>query len=234
MTQMNRPDCHAHEQGAPPVAGRLSEVYRLLHACHGPQHWWPADSPFEVIVGAILTQSTAWSNVEKAIFNLKESGALAPASLRDLPLDKLARLVYPSGYYNAKALKLKSFVEYLGSAHQDSLERLFSLDVQLLQSELLAVHGIGPETADSIILYAAGQPVFVIDAYTRRILLRLGLAPPDSDYADLQRLFMENLPPEESLFNEYHALLVRHGKEVCRKTPRCDSCCLADLCPRKL
>ena len=122
MAQMNRPDCHAHGEGARPLAGRLSEVYRLLLACHGPQHWWPADSPFEVIVGAILTQSAAWSNVEKAILNLKESEALAPASLRDLPLDKLAILVYPSGYYNAKALKLKSFVEYLGSAHQDSLE----------------------------------------------------------------------------------------------------------------
>ncbi|MEE8374474.1 MAG: hypothetical protein V3R87_12255 [Dehalococcoidia bacterium] len=231
---MNRPNCPGHEQGAPPLAGRLSEVYRLLLACHGLQHWWPADSPFEVIVGAILTQSTAWSNVERAMLNLKESGALAPASLRDLPLDELARLVYPSGYYNAKALKLKSFVEYLGSAHQDSLESLFSLDVQLLRSELLAIHGIGPETADSIILYAAGQPVFVIDAYTRRILLRLRLAPPDSNYADLQMLFMENLPLEERLFNEYHALLVRHGKEVCRKTPRCDSCCIADLCPRNL
>ena len=231
---MNRPDCHAHGEGARPLAGRLSEVHRLLLACHGPQHWWPADSPFEVIVGAILTQSAAWSNVEKAILNLKESGSLAPASLRDLPLDKLARLVYPSGYYNAKALKLKSFVEYLASAHQDSLESLFSLDVQLLRNELLAIHGIGPETADSIILYAAGQPVFVIDAYTRRILLRLGLAAPDNDYSSLQMLFMENLPPEERLFNEYHALLVRHGKEVCRKTPQCDSCCLADLCPRNL
>ncbi|TET15304.1 MAG: endonuclease III domain-containing protein [Dehalococcoidia bacterium] len=213
-----------------PLRQQLTEVYRLLLARYGPQQWWPADAPFEVIVGAILTQSAAWGNVEKAISNLKQAGALTPVSLRKLPLDELAGLIYPSGYYNAKALKIKSFVERLGDAHQDSLERLFSLDVPSLRRELLTIHGIGPETADSIILYAAQKPVFVIDAYTRRILSRLGLSPPRNDYSALQELFMENLPTEEKLFNEYHALLVRHGKGVCKKVPLCDQCCLRSVC----
>ncbi len=213
-----------------PLRQQLTEVYRLLLDRYGPQQWWPADAPFEVIVGAILTQSAAWGNVEKAISNLKQAGALTPLSLRKLPLDELAELIYPSGYYNAKALKIKSFVERLGDAHQDSLEKLFSLDVPSLRRELLTIHGIGPETADSIILYAAQKPVFVIDAYTRRILSRLGLSPPRNDYSALQKLFVENLPTEEKLFNEYHALLVRHGKGVCKKVPLCDQCCLRSVC----
>lgn len=211
------------------IQRHLTEVYCLLFDHYGPQQWWPADTPFEVIVGAILTQSAAWGNVEQAIANLKQAGALSPASLRGLPTTELAKLIRPSGYYNAKALKLKSLVEYLGAEYQDSLDGLFSLDVPRLRSELLAIHGIGPETADSIILYAARKPVFVIDAYTRRILGRLGLGPPRSDYAALQKLFMENLPNEEKLFNEYHALLVRHGKEVCRRAPLCHQCCLTNL-----
>lgn len=213
-----------------PLRQQLTEVYRLLLDRYGPQQWWPAAAPFEVIVGAILTQSAAWGNVEKAISNLKQAGALTPVSLRKLPLDELAELIYPSGYYNAKALKIKSFVERLGDAHQDSLEKLFSLDVPSLRRELLTIHGIGPETADSIILYAAQKPIFVIDAYTRRILSQLGLSPPRNDYSALQKLFMENLPTEEKLFNEYHALLVRHGKGVCKKVPLCDQCCLRSVC----
>ena len=210
---------------------KLGELYRHLFARYGPQHWWPADSPFEVIIGAILTQSAAWGNVEKAILNLKSAGALSPESLRVLPPERLGELIYPSGYYNAKALKIKAFVEYLGKAHRDSLDDLFSLDIPHLRGELLAIHGIGPETADSIILYAARKPVFVIDAYTRRILGRLGHNPPGGSYSDFQELFMQNLPAEEKLFNEYHALLVRHGKEVCKKSPLCDHCCLRDICP---
>ncbi len=209
---------------------RLTEIYRLLFARYGPQHWWPADTPFEVIVGAILTQSAAWGNVERAISNLKQARVMTPASLRKLPLGKLAKLVYPSGYYNAKALKLKSFVEHLEKAHQDSLEKLFSLDILQLRGELLNIHGIGPETADSIILYAARKPIFVIDAYTRRIIARLGLNPSQDNYSAFQTLFMANLPADEKLFNEYHALLVRHGKEVCKKVPLCDRCCLNQLC----
>ena len=214
-----------------PLSQRLTEIYRLLFARYGPQHWWPADTPFEVIVGAILTQSAAWVNVEKAISNLKQARVMTPASFRKLPLSKLAKLIYPSGYYNAKALKLKSFVEHLEEAHQDSLEKLFSLDILRLRSELLNIHGIGPETADSIILYAAHKPMFVIDAYTRRILTRLGLSPSRDNYSAFQALFMGNLPADEKLFNEYHALLVRHGKEVCKKSPICEKCCLRRLCP---
>ncbi len=213
-----------------PLNHRLTEVYRLLLDRYGPQHWWPADTPFEVIVGAILTQSAAWGNVEKAIANLKRADALTPASLRQLPLSKLAQLIYRSGYYNAKALKLKSFVEHLEEAHRDSLEKLFSPDILPLRSELLDIHGIGPETADSIILYAAHKPIFVIDAYTRRILTRLGLSPSVDNYPAFQALFMDNLPADEKLFNEYHALLVRHGKEFCRKSPVCSDCCLRQLC----
>lgn len=209
---------------------QLTEIYRLLLASYGPQHWWPADTVFEVIVGAILTQSAAWENVEKAISNLKQARAMRPASLRKLPLGKLAKLIYPSGYYNAKALKLKSFVEHLEEAHEDSLEKLFSLDIRRLRSELLNINGIGPETADSIILYASHKPVFVIDAYTQRIISRIGLNPLRNNYSDFQAIFMNNLPPDEKVFNEYHALLVGHGKKVCKRIPLCDQCCLKELC----
>lgn len=230
MAGIEYPESDVSEGADRPLRQQLAEVYRLLLDRYGPQRWWPADAPFEVIVGAILTQSAAWGNVEKAIFNLKQAAALTPVSLRKLPLDELAELIYPSGYYNAKTLKIKSFVEHLGDAHQDSLEKLFSLDVPSLRRELLTIHGIGPETADSIILYAARKPIFVIDAYTRRILSRLGLSPPRNDYSAFQELFTQNLPTEEKLFNEYHALLVRHGKEVCKRVPLCDQCCLRSIC----
>lgn len=236
-TQNDRQDMPNQRQQKPSAAKKanhlnrkLTEIYRTLFAYYGPQHWWPGDTPFEVIVGAILTQSAAWGNVEKAIANLKKAAALNPESLRQLPTDKLAELIRPSGYYNAKALKLKAFVERLGKVHQDSLDKLFSPDIPRLRSELLSIHGIGQETADSIILYAAHKPIFVIDAYTRRIISRLGLNPQQDNYAAFQALFMENLPADEKLFNEYHALLVRHGKQACKKKPICSSCCLKDLC----
>ena len=209
----------------------LLTVYHYLFADYGPQNWWPADGPFEVIVGAILTQSAAWKNVEKAIAGLKMAGALTPSALRHLSLSELAQLIYPSGYYNAKALKLKSFALWLGERYDDDLDELFARDADCLRQELLSIHGIGDETADSIILYAARKPVFVIDAYTRRIMSRLGLVPFRGNYAAWQALFMDNLPPNEKLFNEYHALLVRHGKEACGKTPACARCCLHHLCP---
>ena len=230
MANLRQMSYHSRKSNAQPRSQQLIEVYRLLFAHYGPQHWWPADTPFEVVVGAILTQSAAWGNVEKAIANLKKAGALNPVSLRQLPTDELAVLVRPSGYYNAKALKLKSFVERLGEAYHDSLEELFALDMPQLRNELLSIHGIGPETADSIILYAAHRPIFVIDAYTRRIIGKLGLSPSRDDYTAFQALFMENLPADEKLFNEYHALFVRHGKEACKKKPICDPCCLKDLC----
>lgn len=212
------------------VEKQLSRIYRRLSDKYGPQDWWPADGPFEVIVGAILTQSTAWSNVEKAVRNLKEAGALSPSALRLIPTDELAGLVRPSGYFNVKSRKLKAFVEHLGTVHDDSLERMFASDISGLREELLSIYGIGQETADSIILYAARKPVFVIDAYTHRIMDRLGLNPNTGSYRALQAVFMENLPPDEGVFNEYHALFVRHGKECCRKRPVCRDCCLADVC----
>jgi len=205
----------------------LYNIYHQLMERFGPQHWWPAEGPFEVMAGAVLTQSAAWSNVEKAITNLKTAGVLSPARLRQLPLSDIASLVYSSGYYNAKALKLKSLADWLGECCQDDLDRLFATETGQLRRKLLSVHGIGEETADSIILYAANKPVFVIDAYTRRIIDRTGLSPEKTSYADYQCFFMENLPHDADLFNEYHALLVCQGKNVCRKHPLCVDCCLA-------
>jgi endonuclease-3 related protein len=212
------------------IGQKLLNIYRRLLARYGPQHWWPAEEPFEVIVGAILTQSAAWGNVEKAIANLRASNALSPKALRQLSTPRLAKLVRPCGYYNAKALKLKSFAYWLGNHHDYDLDRLFASDVGELRQQLLSINGIGQETADSIILYAADKPIFVVDAYTRRIISRIGLAPAKNSYADYQALFMENLPPDAKLFNEYHALLVYLGKKVCRPQPLCPQCCLSELC----
>ena len=208
----------------------LLKIYHHLMACYGPQHWWPAQEPFEIIVGAILTQSAAWGNVEKAIANLKSSRVLSPETLRRLSLSELAILIYPCGYYNAKALKLKSFAGWLGQHYNDNLDELFASNVDHLRQQLLSIHGVGEETADSIILYAANRPIFVIDSYTRRIIDRLGLSPSSNGYAAYQTLFMCNLPPDIKLFNEYHALLVCLAKNVCRKQPLCQQCCLNNIC----
>ena len=216
------------------TAAVLIDIYNRLFDRYGPQRWWPADSPFEVIVGAILTQSAAWTNVEQAISNLKRENALTPEALHALPIERLAFLIRPSGYFNAKALKLKAFAERLHSRYNGDLGRLFTLDTASLRQELLSIHGVGEETADSILLYAARRPSFVIDAYTKRIVSRLGLAPPEDGYGDFQALFARNLPRDERLFNEYHALLVRHGKEVCRKAPDCPRCCLRSICPHEV
>jgi endonuclease-3 related protein len=204
----------------------LPDIYQKLFKRFGPQHWWPAEEPFEVIVGAILTQSTAWTNVDKAITNLKSAGKLSPRTLRLLPEAELAALIHPCGYYNVKARKLKAFVNWFGEQHGDSLQKLFSGEISHVRHQLLQVYGIGEETADSIILYAGNRPIFVIDAYTHRIIDRLGLAPEMKSYAAYQALFMSHLPPEVSLFNEYHALLVKLGKEHCRKRPLCEGCAL--------
>jgi len=212
------------------IGQALLDIYRRLLAHLGPQHWWPAGEPFEVIVGAILTQSAAWGNVEKAIANLRVAGALSPRALRQLPLSELATLVHPCGYYNAKALKLKSFVYWLGNHYDDDLDKLFANNTGALRQQLLSIHGIGQETADSIILYAANKPIFVIDAYTRRIINRIGLTPDRNSYAAYQTLFMDHLPPDAELFNEYHALLVCLGKNVCRSRPLCQQCCLNNIC----
>ena len=182
------------------------------------------------MVGAILTQAVAWRNVEKAIDNLKAAAVLSPQALRRLSLPEIAALIYPCGYYNAKAVKLQALVCWLGRDYGDDLNQLFACDVGILRQQLLAVHGIGPETADSIILYAANKPTFVIDAYTRRVIDRIGMAPDGNSYSIYQALFQNNLSTDVDLFNEYHALLVSLAKDVCRKRPLCQQCCLVSVC----
>ena len=212
------------------ISETLQRIYHQLMDYYGPQHWWPAKEPFEVMVGAILTQSAAWVNVEKAIANLRAAGALTPEALRQLTLSEIARLIRPCGYYNAKALKLKSLVHWLGERYDDNLDELFASDTDSLRRQLLSIHGIGQETADSIILYAGNKPIFVVDAYTRRIVSRIGLAPENNSYAAYQLLFMDNLPSDVRLYNEYHALLVCLGKTACRRRPLCQQCCLDKIC----
>ena len=212
------------------ISQALQNIYHQLINYYGPQHWWPAQEPFEVIVGAILTQSAAWLNVEKAIANLKTAKALSPKALRQFSLSEIATLIHPCGYYNAKALKLKSLAHWLGEYYNDNLNKLFANNTERLRQELLSIHGIGQETADSIILYAANKPIFVIDAYTRRIINRIGLAPESNSYTAYQSLFMDNLPTDAELFNEYHALLVCLAKNVCRNRPLCQQCCLNNIC----
>ncbi|MBI5182561.1 MAG: endonuclease III domain-containing protein [Nitrospirae bacterium] len=207
----------------------LLEIYKILYNQFGKQGWWPGETPFEVIVGAILTQNTAWGNVEKAIGNIKRGGHLSPKALHTLPLPKLAKLIRPSGYFNIKAKRLKEFMKFLFKEYNGSLDRMFSADLSELRRRLLEIKGIGPETADSILLYAGNYPIFVIDAYTRRILSRHKLINDGIDYHSLQRLFMENLPQQVDLFNEYHALIVRVGKDFCNTKTHCEECPLNRL-----
>ena len=210
----------------------LLEIYRRLYERYGPQHWWPGESRLETVLGAILTQATAWTNVEKALTNLKADDLLSTRALRDIPEDKLAALIRPSGYFNAKARKVKAFIHHLWGSYGGDLEPLLSKEAGDLRRELLSIYGIGEETADDIVLYAAAKPSFVIDTYTRRVLKRLKLAPRNESYQAYQALFHQNLPKDAALYNEYHALLDRHAKETCKKEPRCRDCCLLELCPK--
>ncbi len=203
----------------------LKEIYTRLFQALGPQGWWPGETAFEVCVGAILTQNTNWQNVERAIANLKAAGVLSPEALYDLPEEMLAEMIRPAGYFRVKARRLKNFIHFLMDRHQGDLKSLFSLPLEEARQQLLGVSGIGPETADSILLYAGGLPTFVIDAYTRRILLRHGLATEELSYEDLREMFMRALPPDPKLYNEYHALLVAVGKRFCRpRKPLCATC----------
>jgi endonuclease-3 related protein len=202
----------------------LTEIYQLLYDAFGPQHWWPGETPFEIITGAILTQNTSWSNVEKAIANLKAAGCLSPEALHRIDLAKLAELIRPAGYFNVKAKRLKNFIDWLFDGYGGELANLKSVGTDRLREELLEVKGIGRETADSILLYALERPVFVVDAYTARITLRHRLIEPGADYEQLRQLFESNLLEDIRLFNEYHALLVRTGKEFCRPKARCSGC----------
>ena len=208
----------------------IKDIYDRLYARYGRQNWWPADTPFEVMVGAVLTQATSWTNVERAIARLKEEDALSPAAIRAMDAETLAKLIYSSGFYNAKAIRLKALVRYMGDAYDDDIEAMRADDGVRLRRELLAVKGIGEETADAILLYALGKPSFVIDAYTRRLFNRLGITPDSEDYSAYQQMFSDNLPSDTALFSEYHALIVQHCKEACRKTPVCEGCCLRDVC----
>jgi len=208
---------------------RLREIYALLYDRFGPQGWWPGDGAFEVIVGAILTQNTNWANVVKAISNLKAAGCMDVERLAAIRLEELAELIRPAGYYRVKARRLKSFLAWLSGAYGGLLENLEQISTGGLREELLSIKGIGPETADSILLYAFGRPQFVVDSYTARIAARHGLIEPPVDYERLQDLFESNLKPDATLFNEYHALLTRLGKEFCRPRPRCAGCPLEPL-----
>ena len=207
----------------------LPAFYDRLFEFFGPQKWWPARSRFEIIVGAILTQNTSWKNVEKAIKNLRSAGVLNYQGLKDLSQRRLASLIKPAGYYNIKAERLKNFINFLNLEYRGNLSRMLKEKTLVLRQGLLKVKGIGKETADSIILYAAGKPVMVIDAYTKRIFSRHRLISPDSSYDDVQELFMDNLPKSPIFYNEFHALIVRLGKEYCVKKPRCDACPIATL-----
>lgn len=207
-----------------PTRRRLLRLFDALARRFGPQDWWPARSRFEVVVGAILTQNAAWVNAARAVARLRAARALTPAALGRLPRARLEALVRPSGVFRVKAARLAAFVHHLARHHEGRLDRLLRQPVPALRAELLSIPGVGPETADAILLYAAGRPVFVVDAYTRRILARHGLVPPDADYATLQALLMENLPHDPWLFGEYHALLVRTAKDHCRARPHCGGC----------
>jgi len=213
----------------------LQSYYDALFRAHGPQHWWPGRTRFEVIVGAILTQNTSWSNVELAIRNLRSEKLLSPVAIERISPARLARLIRSSGYFRQKTRKLKAFVHFLRDTHQGSLTKMFRTPTALLREQLLAVHGIGPETADSILLYAGKHPVFVVDAYARRILERHHLAPGKRSYEEIRALFEQSLPPSAALFNEYHGLIVRTGKDFCRaRAPLCENCALKSFLPPSL
>jgi endonuclease-3 related protein len=203
----------------------LLSLFRRLHKAFGPRHWWPADTAFEVVVGAILTQNTAWRNVKKAISNLKAERLLTPQALKKLPVEQLSSLIRPSGYYNMKAKRLKHFLAFLYAETGGSLERLMARDLTTLRGQLLSVNGIGPETADSILLYAGNKPSFVVDTYTKRILFRHRLVPEDISYDETRDFFMDSLEPDVSMFNEFHALLVHLGHRYClKRKPKCAEC----------
>ena len=213
------------------MSSLLREVYDRLLARFGPQQWWPGESPFEVMLGAVLVQNTSWKNVELAIANLREAGVLDPHRLDKLPQAELEELIRPAGYWRVKARRLRNLLAWLVGRHGGSLEALAALPDDALREELLAIHGIGPETADSILLYALARRAFVVDAYTARDFARHACIDAEADYHQIQEYFQSGLAGDAALFNEYHALLVRLGKEYCRKTPQCEGCPLEDLLP---
>jgi len=208
---------------------KLQRIFELLFERFGCQHWWPGKTKDEIVAGAILTQNTNWQNVEKALNNLKNANLMTLEKLHSLEQDRLAELIRPAGYYNIKAKRLKNFLKRLFEEHGGSLAELEAVNTQTLREELLQINGIGKETADSILLYAFDRPVFVVDAYTYRIAVRHQLIEPECDYEQLRSLFEDNLENDVKLFNEFHALIVRAGKEFCRPKAQCENCPLESL-----
>lgn len=209
---------------------RLLEIYRLLFDFFGPQNWWPGQTPFEIAVGAILTQNTSWSNVEKAIANIKAAGCLDACKLHALDLEQLEPMIHPAGYFRVKSKRLQNFTTWLCDRYGGDMQALEDIATGCLREELLAISGIGPETADSILLYALNRPIFVVDTYTARVMVRHGLIPAEGlDYSQLQDLFTSNLEPDAALFNEFHALLVMVGKNYCKPRAKCPNCPLNPL-----
>jgi endonuclease III related protein len=210
----------------------LQHSYDHLLAAFGPQQWWPGGSPFEIMVGAVLVQNTAWRNVERAIANLRDADVMELHALYALPPAELAELIRPAGYYQVKARRLRNLLQFIIERFDGSLDTMFSTSLATLREELLSINGIGPETADAILLYAGGLPTFVVDTYTHRVLARHGWIGYDAGYDEIKDLFESTLPAEVPLYNEYHALLVRVGKDYCRRSaPRCEECPLVDLLP---
>jgi endonuclease-3 related protein len=207
-----------------------SDAYRLLYDHFGPQDWWPGDTPFEIMVGAILTQNTNWSNVQKAIHNLKSEGLLSYRSLSQLTADEIAQFIRPAGYYNIKAQRLKNLLDMLTITYKGELALFFGDELGSARENLLAVKGVGPETADSILLYACGHPVFVVDMYTHRVFSRHNMLEEETDYTMIQDVLLAHLPEDMQLYNEFHALIVRVGNTFCKKTkPLCGKCPLKGL-----
>ncbi|HEX2965526.1 MAG TPA: endonuclease III domain-containing protein [Syntrophorhabdaceae bacterium] len=207
---------------------RLLSIFNALLEAFGPRHWWPGETRLEVIVGAVLTQNTSWKNVEKAIANLKSADAMDLRTLHEMQREKLAELIKPSGFYNVKSIRLKNTIDVIYNNHSADLRRLESMETELLRDALLSINGIGKETADSIALYAFNKPIFVIDAYTRRFVRNHGLYSGADNYDSVQLFFMQNLPSDTYLFNEFHALIVRLCQNYCRKTPLCEKCPLKE------
>jgi endonuclease-3 related protein len=221
-----------YDLGCVSMKNLLKKIYRRLYRAYGSRHWWPGETSFEVMVGAILTQNTSWRNVEKAIQKLKGKGILNPEGIHHLKKKELAPLIRSSGYYRIKADRLKAFVSFLFEEYDGDLKRMRREGLDELREKLLAIRGIGPETADSILLYGLKKSVFVVDAYTKRILSRHGIISEKASYKEVQKLFMDHLPLDEKLFNEYHALFVHLGKMVCRKMPKCAICPIKGIAPR--
>ena len=215
--------------GAKRTTDTLSEYYARMSAHYGPTHWWPGDSAFEIAIGAILTQNTAWTNVEKAIINLKRAQLLSPSAMLAADVGALEEALRPSGYFRQKAKRVRLFCTHLIEHYGGSVSRMARRPLMELRPELLALHGIGPETADDILLYACAMPVFVVDAYTRRIFSRHGLVPPNISYEPLRAFFEEHLKHDVPMFKEYHGVIVWTAKDFCRTRPKCEGCPLQAL-----